>query len=81
MTKEEAKKIEDLQIFPNDIIEDCFYCKMAEAGRLSPEQGGKAKQRLKGIKNDPLYEGCMFVAGLMIKNLDRYGVPCIEWCK
>ncbi len=80
MTKEEALKIPELQIFPNNLVEDCFYYKLAMAGRLSEVQGQKALKRLQGKENDPCYRGSFIVADLMIDNLDRYGVPCAAWC-
>ena len=81
MTKEQASRIPDLQIHPNDLVEDCFYYRMAVAGRISNEHGQKALQRLKGKEDDPCYKGAFIVADMMIANLDRYGVACIDWCK
>lgn len=81
MTKSEAALIPELQIHPNGLVEDCFYYRMALAGRLSEDQGRKALQRLKGKESDPYYKGAFIVADLMIANLDRYGVACIDWCK
>lgn len=81
MTKSEASGIPELQIHPNELVEDCFYYRMAVAGRISNEQGDKALQRLKGKENDPCYKGAFIVADMMIANLDRYGVACIDWCK
>lgn len=81
MTKSEASGIPELQIHPNELVEDCFYYRMAVAGRISNEQGDKALQRLKGKEDDPCYKGAFIVADMMIANLDRYGVPCIDWCK
>lgn len=81
MTKEEALQIPELKIFPNGLIEDCFFYKMAKAGRLPEEEGRKALARLRGQQDDPCYIGAMAVATLMINNLDKYGVPCAAWCK
>lgn len=81
MTKEQASRIPDLQIQPNDLVEDCFYYKLAKAGRLSDEQGQKALERLKGHEHDPCYKGAFIVADMMIQNLDKYGVACVAWCK
>ena len=81
MTKSEASAIPELQIHPNDLVEDCFYYRMAVAGRISNEQGQKALQRLKGKENAPCYKGSFIVADLMIRNLDKYGVACIDWCQ
>ncbi len=81
MTKSEASGIPELQIHPNELVEDCFYYRMAVAGRISNEQGDKALQRLKGKEDDPCYKGAFIVADMMIANLDRYGVTCIDWCK
>ena len=79
MTFEEIRKIPELQIHPNEMIEDAFYYKMAKAGRISGEQGEKALKRLRGKENDPLYEGSFIVADMMIANLDKYGVACADW--
>lgn len=81
MTKSEASAIPELQIHPNGLIEDCFYYRMAQQGRISNEQGDKALERLKDKENDPCYKGAFIVADMMIRNLDRYGVACIDWCR
>lgn len=81
MTKEEALQIPELKIFPNGLIEDCFFYKMAKAGRLPEEEGRKALLRLKGQEDAPCYIGAMAVASLMIENLDKFGVACAAWCK
>ena len=81
MKKEEALKIPSLQIFPNELVEDCFYYKMAMAGKLSEEQGRKALERLKDKKSDPCYKGAFVVADMMIENLEKYGIPCAAWCE
>ena len=81
MTKDQALQIPELQINPDDLVEDCFYYRLAKAGRISDIQGERALQRLKGRENDPCYKGAFIVADLMIDNLDRYGVPCAAWCK
>ena len=81
MTKEQALQIPDLQIQPNDLVEDCFYYKLAKAGRLSDEQGQKALERIKGHEHDPCYKGAFIVSDIMIQNLDKYGVACAAWCK
>lgn len=81
MTREEAIRIPELQIFPNEIVEDAFYYKMAQAGRLPAEQGQKAWGRLEQNKSNPCYRGAFFVADMMIENLDKYGVPCAGWCE
>ena len=81
MTKSEASGIPELKIHPNELVEDCFYYRMAVAGRISNEQGDKALQRLKGKEDDQCYKGAFIVADMMIANLDRYGVACIDWCK
>lgn len=79
MTREDALQIPELQIVPNDLVEDCFYYKLAQAGRLSSEQGEKALERLKGRESDPCYKGAFIVADLMVDNLQKYGVPCAKW--
>lgn len=80
MTKEEALLIPKLQIHPNGLVEDCFYYKMAKAGRISGEQADRALQRLQGHEDDPCYDGAFIVADMMIDNLDKYGVACVDWC-
>jgi hypothetical protein len=79
MTREEALQIPELQIFPNGLVEDVFYYKMALAGKLSKEEGQKALERLKGKKSDPCYKGAFMVADMMIANIEKYGIPCAGW--
>lgn len=81
MTKSEASLIPELQIHPDGLVEDCFYYRMAQLGRLSYEQGRKALDRLRGKEHDPCYTGSFIVADMMIANIDRYGVPCVAWCE
>lgn len=81
MTKEEAEQIPELRIYPNDLVEDCFYYKMAKAGKISEESGKKALDRLKGKESDPCYKGAFIVADMMIANIAKYGIPCAAWCK
>ena len=81
MTRKEAMQIPELQIYPDDLVEDCFYYKLAKAGKLSREQGRKAMARLQEMRADHRYRGALAVASLMIENLERYGVPCAKWCK
>ena len=81
MKKGEASAVPELQIHPDELVEDCFYYRMAVAGRISNEQGRKALLRLKGKEDNPCYKGAFIVADMMIANLDQYGVPCIDWCK
>lgn len=79
MDKEEALKIPELQIHPDSLVEDCFYYKMYQAGRLSDKQGKRAFERLRGRENEPCYKGAFIVADMMIANIDKYGVACIDW--
>lgn len=81
MTRQQAEKIPELQIHPNDLLEDCFYYKMAVGGRISGEHAAKAMERLRGKENDPCYKGSFIIADTMIANLDKYGVACIDWCE
>ena len=81
MTKSEAAQIPDLQIHPNGLVEDCFYYRMAQLGRLSDEQGQKALARLRGKEHDPCYTGSLIVADMMIRNIDIYGCACIDWAE
>lgn len=80
MTKDQALQIPELQINPDDLVEDCFYYKLAKAGRLSEESGRKALARMQGKENDPCYKGSFIVADMMLANLEKYGVPCASWC-
>lgn len=79
MTKEEAAGIPELQIHPNGLVEDAFFYKLAKAGKLSKEEGYAAEKRLD--PSDPCYQGALFVADLMLENLEKYGVPCVDWCE
>lgn len=81
MTRQDAMQIPELQITPDELVEDCFYYKLAKAGKLSREQGIKAKTRLKPMRTDPRFRGAMAVASLMVENLEKYGVACAGWCK
>ena len=81
MKKGEASAIPELQIHPDELVEDCFYYRMAVSGRISQDHAQKALDRLKGKENDPCYRGAFIVADMMIANLDRYGVACIDWCE
>ncbi len=81
MTREEALQIPELQITPDDLVEDCFYYKMAKAGRISEEHCAKALKRLQGRESEPCYKGAFVVADMMIANIDKYGVACAAWCK
>ena len=80
MTKEEALQIPELQITPDDLVEDCFYYRLAQAGKLQTEKGQKALERIRGKESDPCYKGAFIVADLMLANLEKYGVPCAAWC-
>ena len=81
MKKSEALAIPELQIFPDDLVEDCFYYKIAKEGRISEQHASKAISRLKDRESDPCYRGAFIVADMMIANLDRYGIPCAAWCE
>ena len=47
VSREEALNIPELQINPNEVVEDCFYYKLAKAGRLSEDLGKKKECRAK----------------------------------
>lgn len=81
MTRQQAEQIPELQIYPNELVEDCFYYKMAVSGKISGEHASKAMERLKGKENDPCYKGAFIVADIMIANIEKYGIPCAAWCK
>lgn len=79
MTRKEAIKIPELHIAPNGLIEDCFFSKMAEMGMLSDEQAAGANERLKKQKDNPNFAASVIVADLMVNNVEKFGVACIEW--
>lgn len=81
MTKAEAAKIPDLQIHPDELVEDCFYCQLAMKGLLSDEQGRKAANRIAEMAEGPKLFGAIIVADMMVKNLERYGCPCVDWAE
>lgn len=81
MTKEEALKIPELQITPDEIVEDCFFYKLAKLGKIPDEHAQKALDRLKGMDSHPHYKGAFIVADMMIANMEKYGTPCAAWCK
>lgn len=81
MKKSEARLIPELQIHPDGLIEDCFYYRMAQKGKLPKEHEEKALERLKGKEDDPCYNGSFIVADLMIANIEKYGVACVDWCE
>ena len=81
MTKEEALQIPELQIKPNSLVEDCFFYKMALAGKIPEQFKQKALSWLEGKENDPCYKGASIVADMMVANIEKYGVACAEWCK
>lgn len=78
MTKEEALQIPDLNIEVTDLIEDCFYLKMALDKRMSKEKGKEAFARIKERNED--IADALEIADKMIDNLVMYGVPCAAWC-
>jgi hypothetical protein len=81
MKKEDALKIPELQIFPDDLIEDCFFYLLAEKGKLSEEQRRKAIDRLHGRMDEDTLRGSMIVARMMCDNLEKYGVACAGWAE
>lgn len=82
MTHQEALQIPDLDIEVTDIIEDCFYVKMAVNGNVSEKAGQDASQRLKGMYCDAKQlTSALNTADRMIDNLRKYGVACAAWCE
>ena len=79
MTFEEIKNIPDLQIEVDDLTEQCFYIKMAFAGRISDEAGEKNWDNIKGKYTQEEYKKALDKAERMMKNLDEYGVACADW--
>ena len=80
MTKEQAKRIPELQINVDELTEECFYIKMALLGRISDEAGEKVWERVKGKYTQQEYLKAIQTATKMVENLDRYGTPCAAWC-
>ena len=79
MTFEEIKQIPELQIKVDDLAEQCFYVKMAIAGRISDEAGEKNYDNIKGKYTEEEYMEALDTADRMIANLDKYGVACADW--
>lgn len=78
MTVIEAIEIPELDIDVTEIVEDCFYYKMALLGRISDKEGQRTEIRLKGKYDKASLEKAFAKADAMIDNLDRFGVPCIS---
>lgn len=79
MTKEEALKIPDLCIKVSELTEDVFYLLMADTGRISSVHKEKALKRMEKYTEEvPLSE--FDKAQKMMENIDKYGIPCAEWC-
>lgn len=81
MTKQEALQIPELQITPDELVEDCFFYKMAKAGKIPSEHAEKALRRLEDKVEDPCFEGAFIVADMMIANIEKYGLACAAWAK
>ena len=79
MTFDEIKQIPELQIEVDDLTEQCFYIKMAIAGRISDEAGEKNWDNIKGKYTEEEYKRALDTADRMIGNLDKYGVACADW--
>jgi len=80
MTKEEALKIPDLQIEVDELTEDIFYWGMAQEGRISADHAEKSLKRI-GLYTDEIPIEVFKKVQKMIKNIDKYGVVCAEWCE
>lgn len=79
MTFDEIKQIPDLQIEVDDLTEQCFYVKMAIAGRISDDAGEKNYNNIKGKYTKEEYYEALKKADKMIQNIDKYGVACADW--
>ena len=79
MTFDEISKIPELQIEVDDLIEQCFYVKMAILGRISDEAGEKNYNNIQGKYSREEYREALAKADRMIKNIDKYGIACAEW--
>lgn len=78
MTILDAIEIPELDITVTEVVEDCFYYKMALLGRISHEQGELTENRLRGKYDKDTLEKAFATADRMINNIDEYGVPCIS---
>lgn len=80
MTKNEALRIPDLQIEPDELTEDLFYLIMANDGRIQRRHAPKAYRRIADCTDEiPLY--VLDNVRRMIANIDQYGVACAAWCE
>ncbi len=80
MTRKEAESIRDLQIPIDNLTEDCFYMFMAEKGRIPEENKKKSLLRIKTYAQEIPFD-VLSKAKKMVDNIDKYGVPCAEWCE
>lgn len=80
MTKQQAKKIRDLCIDVDDVSEDCFYLRLAMAGIITQEAASGAVSRLNGLGQPDRVAAAFIESGKLFDNLDKYGIPCAEWC-
>lgn len=78
ISRAEALLEPELHIVVDDVIEDLFWWGMAQEGRISKEHAAKAIERLKTYGDEFPVEK-LEVANQMIRNLDKYGVPCLAW--
>ena len=85
MTKEQASQIPELDIHVTPLIEDLFYCILAEVGEISEEAGKAAHKRVvdlckKSGNTAPPLKRSFEQAARMHENVQKYGVACVEWC-
>lgn len=80
MTKQEAKKIRDLCIKVDGLIEDCFYLRLAMDDRISKEAVIGAVSRLNSLGQPKKVANAFIKSGKLVDNLDKYGIPCAAWC-
>lgn len=80
MTKQEANKINDLRIDVDSVTEDCFYLRLAMDKRISQEAASGAVNRLNGLGQPQKVADAFIESRKLVENLDRYGIPCADWC-
>jgi len=80
MTKQEAKKIKELCVEVDGLTEDCFYLRLAMENRISKDAASGAVSRLNNLGQPQKVAEAFIESRKLVENLDKYGIPCAEWC-
>lgn len=82
MTKKEAEKIPDLQIRITPAVEDAFYFLqgLQENGSFMTESQIECGRNLSDYSETEKFEA-IHDATRMLRNIEKYGVACAEWCE